>query len=72
MKGCVMKKLTNCKSCAFFEDHITNKGSVKDDEGLCRFNPPVTQPAEDKRALWPVVTSKDWCAQFTEARIASS
>ena len=33
-------------------------------DGLCRFNPPVSQPTADAHGLWPVVTEKDWCGHF--------
>ncbi|MDP9838725.1 hypothetical protein J2T09_003497 [Neorhizobium huautlense] len=35
-----------------------------DDGGLCRFNPPVTQPDANERGLWPVVATNDWCGHF--------
>ena len=34
------------------------------DEGLCRFNPPVSQPAPDAHGLWPVVGKEDWCGHY--------
>ncbi|SDF19420.1 hypothetical protein SAMN04488105_11472 [Salipiger thiooxidans] len=54
----------NCATCAFFEDHKANTTAVPDDAGLCRFNPPVTQPEANARGLWPVVKSDDWCGHF--------
>ncbi|MEN3931286.1 hypothetical protein WJT86_09475 [Microvirga sp. W0021] len=56
----------SCSSCAFYEDHIVNQGKADTDKGLCRFNPPVTQPEPDARGLWPVVTSTDWCGHFEQ------
>ena len=56
---------TSCNACVFFDDHATNGASAKDDAGLCRFNPPVSQPDAEARGLWPVVTSADWCGHFT-------
>lgn len=54
-----------CESCRFFDDHKLNGAQAKGDEGLCRFNPPVSQPAPESKGLWPVVASKDWCGHFT-------
>jgi hypothetical protein len=34
-------------------------------EGLCRFNPPVTQPSAEAHGLWPVVGATDWCGHFS-------
>lgn len=55
---------SNCADCAFFEEHQANSSSDVTDAGLCRFNPPVTQPAADTRGLWPVVQTNDWCGHF--------
>ncbi|WP_045386885.1 hypothetical protein [Falsirhodobacter sp. alg1] len=57
-----MTKHSHCADCAFFEDHVVE--AKADDAGLCRFNPPVTQPSADQRGLWPVVTANDWCGHF--------
>ncbi len=54
---------TSCQSCAHY-DHHTNNGQVSNDKGLCRYNPPVSQPGPDARGLWPVVAGSDWCAHF--------
>jgi hypothetical protein len=43
--------------CAFFEDHGTEKQHTEDG-GLCRFNPPVTQPDANERGLWPGPSSR--------------
>ena len=55
----------HCAECVFFEDHVANGTQAVRDAGLCRFNPPVTQPSADARGFWPVVTSNDWCGHFT-------
>ena len=34
------------------------------DMGLCRYNPPVTQPGPDAHGLWPVVAGQDWCGRY--------
>lgn len=56
---------SSCTQCVFFDDHQGNKGTVANDAGLCRYNPPVSQPDPDSRGLWPVVTAHDWCGHFT-------
>jgi len=56
---------SNCASCVFFDDHHGNSGATSADGGLCRYNPPVTQPEPNGRGLWPVVTLNDWCGHFT-------
>ncbi|WP_319517948.1 hypothetical protein [uncultured Martelella sp.] len=53
-----------CRECAFYEDHVANDGSVTQNAGLCRFNPPVSQPESNSRGLWPVVAAEDWCGHF--------
>lgn len=51
-----------CTKCKFFDDHVA-KPQVHD--GLCRFNPPVTQPSPEAHGLWPVVSRQDWCGHFS-------
>jgi hypothetical protein len=51
-----------CTKCKFFDDHQITAGST---EGLCRFNPPVTQPSAEAHGLWPVVGAEDWCGHFS-------
>ena len=51
-----------CTKCKFFDDHVAKPQA---DEGLCRFNPPVTQPSPEAHGLWPVVSSGDWCGHFS-------
>lgn len=53
-----------CGSCAFFDDHHGNVAQPAQNGGLCRFNPPVSQPGPDAHGLWPVVSEKDWCGHF--------
>lgn len=62
-----MATSVTCGSCIFFDAH-TKK--VTKSDGLCRFNPPVSQPDEAAHGLWPVVTKKDWCGHFTADRTA--
>jgi hypothetical protein len=63
-----MDIITVCTSCVFFEDHVVNDGKTKKDDGLCRYNPPVSQPGPSTHGLWPVVSAKDWCGHFTAQR----
>ena len=55
----------HCESCAFYDERHTNTGKQASDEGLCRFNPPVSQPAPDAHGLWPVVGKQDWCGHYS-------
>ena len=57
-----------CGSCAFFDDHHGN-GAAPAEGGLCRFNPPVSQPGPDAHGLWPVVSEKDWCGHFEADKV---
>ena len=58
-----------CQSCRFFDDHKVNGGRAMDDSGLCRFNPPVSQPNPDGHGLWPVVSAGDWCGHYTPTNV---
>ena len=53
-----------CGHCAFFDHHHGNGAQQAQDGGLCRFNPPVSQPGPDAHGLWPVVSEGDWCGHF--------
>jgi hypothetical protein len=44
---------------------------AKGDEGLCRFNPPVTQPSAEAHGLWPVVSAEDWCGHYSQDAMRS-
>ncbi len=57
-----------CTKCKFFDDHLDRP---KPDQGLCRFNPPVSQPSPESQGLWPVVSSSDWCGHFSVDSIAA-
>jgi hypothetical protein len=57
-----------CKSCTFFDSSSNNGDAKVENGGLCRYNPPVSQPEASGRGLWPVVRSDDWCGHHTEAR----
>ena len=60
-----MDAQTHCDSCVYFDDHAGNGAAAVSDAGLCRFNPPVSQPGPDAHGLWPVVTVEDWCGHYT-------
>lgn len=60
-----------CESCRFFDEHVLNGAKAAGDEGLCRFNPPVSQPAPQSKGLWPVVATKDWCGHFAAEMTAA-
>jgi hypothetical protein len=56
-----------CGNCQFFDNRSKAAMKHKDkDVGLCRYNPPMAQPAEghSDHGLWPVVDKKDWCGHF--------
>ena len=55
-----------CEKCRYFDDHHGNGAAPQTDEaGLCRYNPPVTQPDPNSHGLWPVVSAEDWCGHFS-------
>ena len=58
-----MTQSGSCGACAFFDEHQAAAARAGH-EGLCRFNPPVSQPTVDAHGLWPVVTERDWCGHF--------
>ncbi|MGI3899818.1 MAG: hypothetical protein ACRYGP_17805 [Janthinobacterium lividum] len=53
-----------CAKCTFFDDHHGVGVQQIQTGGLCRFNPPVSQPGPDSHGLWPVVSETDWCGHF--------
>ncbi len=55
----------HCESCTYFDGHHANAGKAAVDAGLCRYNPPVSQPGPDAHGLWPVVGKEDWCGHFS-------
>ncbi len=61
----------SCQSCRFFDEHQLNGGQASGDQGLCRFNPPVSQPAPESTGLGPVVAAKDWCGHFNAEMTAA-
>ncbi len=60
---------SSCGRCTFFDEHHADGGQDSVDAGLCRFNPPVSQPGPDAHGLWPVVTEKDWCGHFASENL---
>ena len=51
-----------CAKCRFFEAE-----EAAADLGLCRYNPPISQPNADTRGVWPKVESRDWCGHYEPA-----
>lgn len=54
----------SCNNCTFFDDHAKAQAAAQADGGLCRYNPPVTQPGPTEHGLWPIVSGSDWCGHF--------
>ena len=52
-----------CAKCKFFD---AEQGQL----GLCRYNPPISQPSGDTAGVWPKVEANDWCGHF-EAQLAA-
>ncbi len=53
-----------CQKCTFFDDHAQTAAKASNTDGLCRFNPPISQPSPEAHGLWPVVSTNDWCGHF--------
>ena len=66
----MLSKSGSCGACAFFDEH--DGAAQAGHDGLCRFNPPVSQPTADAHGLWPVVTEKDWCGHFAPEMTAGA
>ena len=67
MSGTFRIKDAACSKCAFFDASPASD----QDLGLCRYNPPVSQPSADAHGLWPKVSNGDWCGHY-EPQSASS
>lgn len=52
-----------CAKCRYFD------AEQGDALGLCRYNPPISQPSGDAAGVWPKVEANDWCGHF-EAQLA--
>lgn len=57
-----------CTKCKFFDEQTAKPQA---DDGLCRYNPPVTQPSAEAHGLWPVVSASDWCGHFSIDTVAA-
>lgn len=64
MSGTFQIKDAACAKCTFFD---ASQGAGEG-LGLCRFNPPVTQPSPEAHGLWPVVAGQDWCGHYQPGR----
>jgi hypothetical protein len=51
-----------CAKCRFFDTEASN-----DSLGLCRYNPPISQPSGETAGVWPKVEASDWCGHFEPA-----
>lgn len=47
-----------CAKCKFFDSEQSAE------LGLCRYNPPISQPSGDTAGVWPKVEANDWCGHF--------
>jgi len=54
-----------CGNCQFF-DHQSKAAAklAKENDGLCRYNPPMADSTGNHHGMWPVVGKKDWCGHF--------
>lgn len=59
-----MNTHASCNDCAFFDDQASAGSRATRSDGLCRFNPPISQPSAEAHGLWPVVSTYDWCGHF--------
>ena len=53
-----------CAKCKFFDSEATGEQL-----GLCRYNPPISQPSGDQAGVWPKVEANDWCGHFEAALV---
>ena len=60
-----------CQSCRYYDHNKLNGAVAQGEEGLCRFNPPVSQPEPQGHGLWPVVSAQDWCGHFSPETMAA-
>jgi hypothetical protein len=51
-----------CAKCKFFDGEETGASL-----GLCRYNPPISQPSGDAAGVWPKVEANDWCGHYEPA-----
>lgn len=54
-----------CGKCRYF-DTASNE-SMGQSLGLCRYNPPISQPTQDSHGVWPKVEASDWCGHYERA-----
>ncbi len=64
MSGTFQIKDAACGKCAFFDASRASGENL----GLCRYNPPVSQPSADAHGLWPMVAGGDWCGHYQPGR----
>ena len=66
-----MNTNATCSKCAFFDAHANAVQAPRND-GLCRFNPPISQPTAQDHGLWPVVSTNDWCGHFATETVKTA
>ncbi|HEX8553715.1 MAG TPA: hypothetical protein VF695_03320 [Sphingomonas sp.] len=64
--GLVTAGTAACAKCKFFDTDAHASASL----GLCRYNPPISQPSNDQAGVWPKVAASDWCGHFEAALTA--
>ena len=60
MSGHVHTQDAACATCTYYDI----QAAAGPDVGLCRYNPPISQPGPGERGLWPIVAERDWCGQY--------
>jgi hypothetical protein len=65
MMGLTTAGAAACAKCKFFDQEGTTA-----DLGLCRYNPPISQPSGEQAGVWPKVEASDWCGHFEAALTA--
>ncbi|PAX09453.1 hypothetical protein [Sphingomonas lenta] len=54
-----------CGKCRYFDQASTESHGAS--LGLCRYNPPISQPTQDSHGVWPKVEASDWCGHYERA-----
>ena len=54
-----------CGKCRYFDQASTEAHGAS--LGLCRYNPPISQPTQDSHGVWPKVEASDWCGHYERA-----
>jgi hypothetical protein len=54
-----------CGKCRYFDQSSSEATGAS--LGLCRYNPPISQPTQDSHGVWPKVEASDWCGHYERA-----